>query len=102
MAEIVWTEPALQELEAIAEYIALDNPVAARNLVSTIFKITQRLEDFPKSGRTPSELPNSIYRELAAPPCRIFYREDGKQALILYVMREERQLRTYMLENTNG
>ncbi|KAA0874449.1 type II toxin-antitoxin system RelE/ParE family toxin [Nitrincola tapanii] len=102
MAEIVWTEPALQELEAIAEYIALDNPAAARNLVSTIFKITQRLEGFPKSGRTPSELPNSIYRELVAPPCRIFYREDGKQALILYVMREERQLRTYMLENTNG
>lgn len=100
MAEIVWTEPALQELEAIAEYIALDNPAAARHLISTIFQITKRLEDFPKSGRTPPELPNSVYRELVAPPCRIFYREDGKQALIIYVMREERQLRTYMLENS--
>ena len=100
MAEIVWTEPALQELEAIAEYIALDNPVAARHLISTIFKITKQLEEFPKSGRTPPELPNSVYRELVAPPCRIFYREDGKQALILYVMREERQLRAYMLENS--
>jgi toxin ParE1/3/4 len=100
MAEIVWTEPALQELEAIAEYIALDNPAAARHLVSTIFKITKHLEDFSKSGRTPPELPNSVYRELLAPPCRIFYREDGKQALILYVMREERQLRAFMLENS--
>jgi len=29
MAEVTWTEPALQELDAIAEYIALDNPAAA-------------------------------------------------------------------------
>lgn len=29
MAEIIWTDPALQELDAIAKYIALDNPQAA-------------------------------------------------------------------------
>jgi hypothetical protein len=28
MAEVIWTEPALQELDYIAEYIALDNVVA--------------------------------------------------------------------------
>ena len=37
MAEVIWTEPALQELDAIAEYIALDNPAAARHLVQKIF-----------------------------------------------------------------
>lgn len=100
MAEVIWTEPALQELEAIAEYIALDNPAAASHVVSTVFEKTKRLEDFPQSDRTPPELPNSVYRELVAPPCRIFYREDGNQALILYVMREERQLRAYMLGNS--
>jgi plasmid stabilization system protein ParE len=97
MAEVIWTEPALQELEAIAEYIALDNPAAAKHMVSSVFEHTKRLEDFPQSGRIPPELPNSVFREIVAPPCRIFYREDGKRALILYVMREERQLRTYML-----
>jgi len=100
MAEVIWTEPALQELEAIAEYIALDNPAAATHLVSAIFEKTKRLEDFSQSGRTPPELPSSIYRELVVPPCRVFYREDGNQALILYVMREERQLRAYMLANS--
>ena len=97
MAEIIWTEPALQELDAIAEYIALDNPVAASQLVQEIFTKTGRLADFPQSGRVPPELPHSVYRELVTPPCRIFYRADEKQVLILYVMREERQLRTYML-----
>lgn len=102
MAEVIWTEPALQELDALAEYIALDNPAAARQLVSTVFKKTKRLEDFPQSGRIPPELPNSVYRELVAPPCRIFYREDGQRVFILYVMREERQLRALMLGNMDS
>jgi len=38
MAEVVWTEPALHELEAIADYIALDDPQAARGLVQLVFQ----------------------------------------------------------------
>ncbi len=97
MAEVIWTEPALQELDAIAEYIALDNPAAASRLVHAIFDKTERLENFPQSGRIPAELHNSVYREVVVTPCRIFYREDEKRVLVLYVMREERQLRAYML-----
>ena len=100
MAEVIWTEPALQELDAIAEYIALDNPVAASHLVQEVVDKTERLEDFPQSGRIPPELPNSVYREVVVPPCRIFYREDKKRVLVLYVMREERQFRAYMLGNS--
>lgn len=97
MAEVIWTEPALQELHAIAEYIGLDNPAAASRLVEEVFDKIDRLEDFPQSGRTLPELPDSVYREVVVPPCRIFYREDEKQVLVICVMREERQLRVYML-----
>jgi len=38
MAKIIWAEPALEQLDEIAEYIALDNPVAANELVARIFK----------------------------------------------------------------
>lgn len=100
MAEVIWTEPALQELDAMAEYIALDNPAAAGRLVEEVFDKTERLADFPQSGRIPPELPNSIYREVLVPPCRIFYREEGNRVLVLYVMREERQLRAYMLASS--
>jgi len=100
MAEVIWTEPALQELDSIAEYIALDNVVAASALVEEVFDKTERLESFPRSGRIPPELPNSIYREVVVRPCRVFYREEGSHVFILYVMREERQLRAYMLENS--
>jgi toxin ParE1/3/4 len=99
MAEIIWTETALQELDALAEYIALENIPAAKQCVADIFDKISRLQDFPKSGRTPPELPNSVYREVVVPPCRIFYREDERRVIILYVMREERQLRAHMLDN---
>lgn len=89
----------MQQLDAIAEYIALDNPAAAGRLVEKVFAKTDRLEDFPESGRSPPELPDSVYREVVVPPCRLFYRYDGKRVLVLYVMREERRLRAYMLEN---
>jgi plasmid stabilization system protein ParE len=100
MAEVIWTETALQELDALAEYIALDNPAAASALVKDIFDKIERLENFPKSGRIPPELPDSVYREVVIPPCRIFYREDEQRLLVLYVMREERQLRAFMLGNS--
>lgn len=100
MAEVIWTEPALQELDAIAEYIALDNPAAASYLVKDVFDNTERLATFPKSGRIPPELPDSVYREVVVPPCRIFYREDEQRVFVLFVMREERQLRAFMLEHS--
>ena len=100
MAEVIWTEPALQELDAIADYIALDNPAAASDLVKEVFDKTERLENFPKSGRIPPELPDSVYREVVVPPCRVFYRHDEQRILVLYVMRVERQLRAFMLENS--
>lgn len=101
MAEVIWTEPALQDLDDLAEYIALDNPSAASNLVDDVLNKTERLADFPDSGRIPPELPNSVYREVVVPPCRVFYRKDREQVLILHVMREERELRAFMLAPDN-
>jgi toxin ParE1/3/4 len=102
MAKIIWTEPALDQLDEIAEYIALDNPVAASELVAKVFNKVDRLEQFPNSGREPPELPDSIYREVVCNPCRIFYRCDGKNVLILHVMRDEMQLKLYLLGDEDG
>ncbi len=99
MANIIWTEPALQTLDNIAEYIALDNPKAARDLVQRVFEKVTRLEDFPRSGRIPPELPKSIYCEILVKPCRIIYRIEDETVFMLHVVRDERDLRLYMLEN---
>jgi len=97
MAQIIWTEPALLDLDAIAEYIALDKPSAAGRLVQKVFSVTDRLEQFPESGRIPPEFKKSRYREIIVNPCRIFYRIEKENIYILYVTRSERQLRKYLL-----
>ncbi len=56
MARLIWAEPALKDLEEIAEYIALDDISAARRPVSKVFEAMEKLEKFPDSGRRPPEL----------------------------------------------
>ncbi len=98
MAEIVWTEPALNDLDAIADYIALDNPAAAAELVRRVFAHIEHLEAHPQSGGRPAELKRSRYRQIVEPTCRVFYRYDGESVFVLYAMRSERLLRKGQLQ----
>lgn len=93
MAQVIWAEPALNDLDAIADYVALDNPTAASESVQRIFRHVDQLIVHPDSGSKPRELRGSRYRQIVEPPCRIFYRRDGETVYVLYVMRGERKLR---------
>jgi toxin ParE1/3/4 len=93
MAEIVWSDPALTDLDAVADYIALENPTAASELVKRIINHVAQLADHPESGSRPQELKRSRYRQIVEPPCRIFYRFDGHKVFVLHVMRSERLVR---------
>ena len=93
MVEVIWTEPALADLEAVADYIAVENSVAARDFVRRVFSHIDKLEQHPRLGRTPPEMEGARYREIVEPPCRIFYRREGNQLFIVHVMRVERLLR---------
>ena len=97
MAEIIWTNPALEDLNDIAEYIALSNLLSAKNLVKKVFEKVYRLEEFPESGKKPLELNNLNYREVVVNPCRIFYKIENGNVFILHVMRQERDLRKFLL-----
>ena len=93
MARLIWTEPALNDLETIAEYIALDKPDAARQYVQKVFNVVERLERFPRSGSKPPEILHLPYRQIVIPPCRIFYRIKKDYLFIVYVMRSEQLLK---------
>lgn len=93
MVEVVWSLPALSDLEAIADYISLENPVAASELVRRVFGHVDQLVNHPESGSRPPELGRSRYRQIVEPPCRVFYRYDGQKVFILHVLRSERLLR---------
>jgi plasmid stabilization system protein ParE len=93
MVEIIWAQPALSDLDSIADYIAGENPEAARRLVQRVFKHVGQLAAHPESGSKPLELKGGRYRQIVEPPCRIFYRYDGLRVYILYMMRGEGKLR---------
>jgi toxin ParE1/3/4 len=46
-----WTRLALADLEAIGDYVARDNPGAARRLVARIAAAVEALGDHPHLGR---------------------------------------------------
>lgn len=87
----------MADLDAIADYIALENPVAAAELVKRIFDHVGQLSDHPDSGSRPQELDKSRYRQIVESPCRVFYRFDGRKVFVLHVMRSERLLRKRQL-----
>ena len=93
MAEVVWTEPALNDLDTIADYIALDNEEAARQLVRRVFAHVDQLARYPLSGSLPPELRGRRYRQIVEPPCRVFYRAAGTRVIVLHVMRSEQKLK---------
>ena len=93
MAEVIWTEPALEDLDRIADYIALDDPGAARRLVGRVIQHVEQLARHPESGSKLPEMRKSRYRQIVEAPCRVFYRRGGERVYILHVMRGERRLR---------
>ena len=103
MAQVIWTEPALHDLDAIADYIALDDPQAARGLVQRVFQHVGQLAEQPDSGSRPPEMRQSRYRQIVEAPCRVFYRHDGTRVFILYIMRGEMRFRkTRLIKRDRG
>lgn len=102
MARLIWTEPALSDLDAIADYIALDNPQAARALVERIYRHVGQLAQHPHSGVRIPEFDSPVHRQLTEPPCRVLYRVEADAVHVLHVMRTERLLRAEWLQPPPG
>jgi len=71
--KVVWSPLALEKLGDAAEFIALDNPVAAKNWVNEIFDKTDLLGTMPEMGRMVPEMPHTYYREIIFGHYRIIY-----------------------------
>ena len=95
MARVIWTEPALSDLDGIADYIALDDPAAARRFVRKVFLRFGQLAEHPESGSIPAELRKlKNYRQLVEKPCRIFYKLTADDTVyVIHVMRGEMTLK---------
>ena len=91
--EIVWSDPAIKDLDALHEYIARDSLHYADAFVSKIFTTVDRLERFPRSGREVPELQDGVTREIFVGNYRIVYDVSGPVVRILSILNMARQFR---------
>lgn len=84
---IVWTEPAVADLEAICAYIAERNLTAAQRIGQAIVAHAEILRSFPYIGPVYPPGSRGPHREITYKNYRIFYRvsEEIKQVEILTV-----------------
>ena len=90
MARIIWSTPALAQLEAIATAIEVDKPLAARAVVKRIWEEVEKLAEFPSLGRSVPEFRRPGYRQLWIKPCWVYYRATKDEVIILHVRRAEK------------
>ena len=89
---VVWSRRALQDIEAITEYIAQDSSAYAAAVVKSIVTQAKMLERFPRSGRKVPEFDDENIRELLAYSYRIIYRVEVDEVLISAVIHGKRIL----------
>lgn len=96
MRALRWTEHAVAQLAAVAEYVSLSSPVYADHLVERIAGRLDQAREFPESGRVVPEFGRAEIRELIEWLYRLVYRvhADAIEALsVLHGRQELRELR---------
>jgi toxin ParE1/3/4 len=79
-----YSRPAQRDIQSIYDYIARNNPIAARQVVAAIERAINQLSQFPLSGRK-GAVPTT--RELVIPrlPYIAVYRVDEDEVKIIAV-----------------
>ena len=90
---VIWSESALGDLEAAADYIAEDSPTYASALVERALSAARSLSHFANRGHVVPELEDPTIRELFVRRFRLLY-EVGEDAVdILGFIHGARDLR---------
>jgi toxin ParE1/3/4 len=86
---VIWTEPALADVQYIRRYIGQFHPYAAREMAARILAAGDSLTNFPYRGRA---VPNSDLREMTlVRPYIIRYRIERDYVYILRVRHSARR-----------
>ena len=85
MAQLIWTDEALEWLEKIYYYIALDKPSAAAKVIDGIIDKAELLTAFPDMGTRLRRIPEGEVRMIQYGHYRIAYLRQ-ESAEVIYVL----------------
>ena len=104
--EVLLTEGAEQDLEAIHDYICEFDCVANANYVlDELMNVVESLSRFPERGSYPKELVSlgiKEYRQTFFKPYRVIYRVTGSQVIIYLIADGRRDMQTVLARRLLG
>ncbi|MBI3100277.1 MAG: type II toxin-antitoxin system RelE/ParE family toxin [Burkholderiales bacterium] len=104
--EVLLTEGAEQDLEALHDYISEFDCVANANYVlDELTNVVESLSKFPERGSYPRELVSlgiKEYRQTFFKPYRVIYRVAGNQVIIYLIADGRRDMQTVLARRLLG
>ena len=80
--KVILSPRAIQDLQEIVRYIALDDPTRAERFGFALLDRTQLLSSFPQIGRVVPETRDDTFREVIYKSYRIIYRVNDRNQVI--------------------
>ncbi len=90
MGRVIWAPSALKDINSIAEYIARDSIYQSALFITRLFEATDRLQEFPLSGRVIPEIDSRTCREIICKSYRIMYKIESDEVWITGVVHGSR------------
>jgi plasmid stabilization system protein ParE len=84
--KLVWSEPALADIESIRDYIRRDSEFYAGRFVNRIIEAVESLMELPARGRLVPEADDANTRELLFQNYRIMYRVESARIITLAIV----------------
>jgi len=104
--EVLLTEGAEQDLEAIHDYISEFDCVANANYVlDGLMDVVESLSKFPERGSYPKELVGlgiKEYRQTFFKPYRVIYRVNGNQVIVYLIADGRRDMQSVLARRLLG
>jgi addiction module RelE/StbE family toxin len=92
MRRLIWTDPAVEDLQAISDYISKDSEYYASIFIGELIQSVEKLIEFPEIGRMVPEYQRKDIRELIVQSYRIIYQIEDNRILILTVVHGRKEL----------
>lgn len=94
MARVIWAPRALDDLEALLDYIGRDAPASAHRFGEKILARVESLAEFPDSGSFVPEDKTQTYREVFQGKYRIIFRTEPNLVVVVAIQHGSRLLKS--------
>ena len=91
--DVVWSEPAWNDLSAAADYIARDSDYYAATFVHEVKNAVASLAHLAGRGQVVPEFADSTIRELLVRPYRLVYKMLPEKVVVLALIHGARRVR---------